>query len=137
MLLSGPRREASIHLRVSLAPQVYFDVFLTGDGPWVVGSSLDGEVPIRARGVSRRHLELALEDGALRFRDLASTNGTFLNEERASEGMFREDSVLRIGDVVLRVMDSATASLSPETLATGLHVVSLTSLGPEQAWRLA
>ena len=133
MVFSGPRRDATIHLRVSLAPQVFFDVFLTGAGPWVLGSSLDGEVPIRARGVSRRHLELALEDGRLQFRDLGSTNGTFLNEERASEGMFREDSVLRIGDVVLRVMDSATASLSPATLAKGLHVVSLTSLGPDSS----
>jgi len=133
MLLSGPKRDARIHLRVSLAPQVYFDVFLTGGGPWVLGSSLDSEVPIRARGVSRRHLELALEDGNLRFRDLGSTNGTFLNEEGASEGMFREGSVLRLGDVVLRVVDSATASLSPATLAKGLCVVSLTSLGPDSS----
>jgi DNA-binding NtrC family response regulator len=130
MLLSGPRRDAKIQLRVSLAQQAYFDVFLAGGGPWVLGSSLDNEVPIRARGVSRRHVELAMEEGRLRFKDLGSTNGTFLNEERASEGMFREGAVLRLGDVVLRVLDSATASLSPAALAEGLRAVSLTSLGP-------
>lgn len=131
MALDGPSRDAAIHLRVSLAPQVSFDVFLSGAGPWVLGSSLDCEVPVRARGVSRRHLELAVEDGGLRFRDLGSTNGTFLNEERAAEGRFSESSVLRIGDVIVRVMDSATASFFPGALATGLQVVSLASLGPE------
>ena len=131
MVVAGPSRDATIHLRVSLAPQVFFDVFLSGGGPWVLGSSLDCAVPVRARGVSRRHLELATEDGNLRFRDLGSTNGTFLNEEKAAEGRFCESSVLRIGEVIVRVMDSATATLSPGVLAGGLSVVSLVSLGPE------
>lgn len=131
MVLVAPSRDTTIHLRVSFSSKVFFDVFLSGCGPWVLGSSLDCEFPIRARGVSRRHLELVLEDGRLRFRDLGSTNGTFLNEEKAQEGVLREGSVLRVGDVALRVMDSATASLSSGALTEGLRVVSLVSLGPE------
>ena len=37
MMRAGNARGATICLRVSLPTQVFFDVFLSGDGPWILG----------------------------------------------------------------------------------------------------
>lgn len=54
--------------------------------------------------MSGRHLMLeALADGTCYFRDQGSTNGTFLNEKSATEGVLTDHDVLRCGDTILSV----------------------------------
>ena len=89
-------------IKVRLPSQLVFDLFLQGTGPWIVGSSLACDIPLRGKLVSRRHLELSLNEGRLVFRDLDSTNGTFLNEERTGGGFLDEGATLRIGDIIIQ-----------------------------------
>jgi tetratricopeptide (TPR) repeat protein len=53
-------------------------VAVVGRLPCVLGRS-DAELVVRGTGVSRRHAELALEDGRLVVRDLDSRNGTLVS----------------------------------------------------------
>ncbi len=65
--------------------------------------------------MSGRHLTLeALADGTCYFRDLGSTNGTYLNEKPATEGVLTDHDVLRCGDTNLSVSlkESGTSSKS-------------------------
>ncbi len=115
-------------LKIELSSQLQVDVFLEGNGPWTLGSSLDCDIPIRGRGISRKHLELRRVEGKLRFKDLGSTNGTFCAEEKVEEGLLREGDVLRIGSALLRMADTATERVFVTPLPDSLRLVSLTSI---------
>lgn len=118
-----------LRLSILLPSRLGFDLFLSGPGPWVVGSSLECEFPLRGRFISRRHLELWRDGGRLRFRDLGSTNGTFLNEEKASEGVLVDGAALRIGEALLRLTNTATESEPAAEAPPGFRLLSTVSLG--------
>jgi DNA-binding NtrC family response regulator len=100
-------------------------VFLQGEGPWVVGSALECDIPIRAKGVSRRHVEFRRDGSGLRFKDLQSTNGCFLNGERVIGGSLDTQSVLQVGGAILRLANTATDVLRVGQLSEGLQLRSL------------
>jgi len=86
---------------------------LRGDGPWRIGSEVSCDIPVRARGVSRAHLELALEgDGKVRFRDLGSTNGTFLDGEKVPSGYWPAGASLGLGEARLVLQESVTEGMA-------------------------
>jgi len=103
---------SAIQLKVTLPNNVTLSIFLHGNGPWIVGSAPDCDLPVRAKGVSRRHLELRRTDGKLSFRDLQSTNGSTLNGTRADSGIVSGESILEIGEAVLRIGGTDTDSLA-------------------------
>ncbi len=121
-----------VHLRVALGTPLSLDLFLSESGPWTLGSSLDCDIPIRGLGISRRHVEVRREKGELWFRDLKSTNGTFLDEMRASEGVLARGSVLRFGDALVRRVDTATERMPALSLPDHLSLMSLTSITPSR-----
>ncbi len=47
--------------------------------------------------VSRRHLQISLQDSQFRATDLKSTNGTFLNGQRLGEAFLNDGDVINIG----------------------------------------
>ncbi len=60
------------------------------------GFSLDEE------GISRRHAGFrVLADGSVLVRDLASTNGTFVNGERVQEAVLRDGDKIQLGSVAI------------------------------------
>ena len=65
--------------------------------PVVLGRSLDADVTIEDRWVSRRHCELLEKDGMILVRDLDSTHGTFVNGKPISEAWLRPEDILTIG----------------------------------------
>ena len=66
--------------------------------------------------MSGRHLTLeALADGTCYFRDLGSTNGTYLNEKPAAEGVLTDHDVLRCGDTNLSVSLKESGSSKSQT----------------------
>ena len=62
----------------------------------VMGRGLDCEVVVSDRGVSRNHAVLVRPEAGYHLRDLCSTNGTFLNDERIDD----RDHLLRNSDTI-------------------------------------
>ena len=64
--------------------------------------------------VSRKHCELTLGEGELRVRDLASSNGTFVNDRRINETTLHAGDDLAIGPVKFTVqIDGEPADIAP------------------------
>jgi class 3 adenylate cyclase len=71
----------------------------------VVGRSSACDVPIRDLTVSRHHGEVEAAVAGLRVRDLGSTNGTFINGVRISEGVASPGTRVAFGKVIFQVME--------------------------------
>ena len=54
-------------------------------------------------GVSRRHAELYVQEGALRIRDLRSTHGTQVNGRRVTDQRLSPGDIIQVGNTVLVV----------------------------------
>ncbi|PXW82665.1 EAL domain-containing protein (putative c-di-GMP-specific phosphodiesterase class I) [Nitrosomonas sp. Nm84] len=94
--------------------------------PFLIGRMPDSGLPIDADTISRHHAEIFSCDGQLCIRDLNSTNGTFLNDNKITQSLPIEDGdIVRLGDVELRIIiehgkPSATADEQEHTyIATG------------------
>ncbi len=100
-------------------------------GTQVVGRSSDCDLPVPDGAISRRHAELILGKDRLRVRDLGSTNGTFVNDERLDgEREIRRGDRVRFGNLVLALAEQETAQLggfAPEgtmvTMATSMREI--------------
>ena len=96
--------------------------------PFRVGRLAGLGLSLSSESVSKEHAELALQDGALRVRDLGSKNGTFVNSEQVREALLREGDIVHFAHVEFRVgrleieaaqdelLEPATASLGGEPL---------------------
>ncbi|MDP6544234.1 MAG: FHA domain-containing protein [Phycisphaerae bacterium] len=69
----------------------------------VIGRGEECELQIPLLNVSRRHCELRLDGDTIRVKDLASSNGTYLNNQRISEGELAAGDRLAIGPIVFTV----------------------------------
>jgi hypothetical protein len=63
----------------------------------VLGRGSEADVVVDDPGVSRRHAEIRLDGGQAVIRDLGSTNGTFVDGERAGTARVGEGSTITIG----------------------------------------
>lgn len=68
-----------------------------------VGRAPGNDVRLEQPSVSAVHCELWLMRERMLVRDLASTNGTFIDGRPVQEGELREGSLLGVGEVELRV----------------------------------
>lgn len=90
-------------------------------GNWTTIGRADGNsFQIVEGSISGRHCEVRLQGEELVVRDLLSTNGTFINGNKISEGVLKSGSVLRLGDVEIRFDPSgpAPAPVTPGTSFT-------------------
>jgi len=95
--------DTGIFVRVEQGPGVGRVFALSTGGVYLVGR--DGaDITLEDDKVSRKHAEIGLYGpGAYVLRDLASTNGTYLNGRRISEKHKLENGdLLRVGDTELR-----------------------------------
>ena len=67
----------------------------TGNLPVVLGR--EGDLQISDSEVSRRHAQLAAEDGRLVLTDLGSANGTFVDDERIERADLGASGAFRLG----------------------------------------
>lgn len=73
--------------------------------PFLIGRKSDAGLPIDADTISRHHAEIFSCNGQLCIRDLNSTNGTFLNDNKITQSIPIEDGdIVRLGDVELRII---------------------------------
>jgi pSer/pThr/pTyr-binding forkhead associated (FHA) protein len=80
----------------------------------VVGRGEDCSLRIPLLSVSRRHCELLLSEDELRVRDLASSNGTYINSRRVNEATLHAGDRLAVGPVVFTLqIDGAPGEITP------------------------
>ncbi len=73
------------------------------EGRLVIGRSPECDVCLESLGISRKHAELREADGAVVLHDLASANGSFLNDRRITQAEALHDGdLVRLGQVMLR-----------------------------------
>ncbi len=72
-------------------------VELNGAGPFVLGRSRSCDLRLPSGDASRRHAEIVPGEDGFLLRDLASTNGTFVNGARVSEHRLRPGDRIQIG----------------------------------------
>jgi two-component system, cell cycle response regulator len=72
-------------------------------GNTLIGRSPDAQIMLDDDGASRSHAQIAERDGQYELRDLASTNGTYVGQERLREVVVLEDGArIQIGNTLLR-----------------------------------
>jgi two-component system cell cycle response regulator len=74
-----------------------------------IGRGRDNDIVLPSDCVSRRHTRLELRDGRLFVVDLASTNGTFVNDEAqpVRERPLERGDRLRVGDTVFKYLSGS------------------------------
>jgi len=104
----------------------------------LVGRTSDCGFIISDPSASRHHMEITREGHAYRWRDLESTNGVYINDEKLIEGALEPGDKVRIGSTVLRFEMAETnllADPSPEIIAAQLQRLSGAQgvAGPDEA----
>lgn len=101
--------------------------YVLGGSPATVGRNNDNEVVLDDPGVSRYHARIEWRGPACLLQDLASTNGTWVNDARVeSPTRIHDGDVLRLGAVslVFTIEGVRTLALAPDgqrrTLPDGL-----------------
>ena len=70
----------------------------------VIGRAENCEFRIPLVSVSRKHCELTITTDGLKIKDLASSNGTFVNNKRINEQILRAGDRIVIGPIVFTVV---------------------------------
>lgn len=114
----------------------------------LVGRDTDCHITAQASELSRRHAEITLKDGQLSVKDLGSTNGTFVNDEKVTERALQNGDEVRFDQVRFRVHGPQTdkratkvrdavadpsASTSKATRVSSAVVPTLSIVGGDQA----
>lgn len=69
-----------------------------------IGRAEDLEIWVNHRSISREHAEVAVENGAVYIRDLASANGVRVNGVDTKQGPIRSGDVIELGQVRFRMV---------------------------------
>jgi len=80
-----------------------------------VGRVEDNTFQIAEPSVSSRHCEILLQGSDILIRDLGSTNGTFINGEKITEGILKPGQTLKLGNVELRLDVPGAPTSAPAT----------------------
>jgi pSer/pThr/pTyr-binding forkhead associated (FHA) protein len=78
-----------------------------------VGRVEDNTFQIADTSVSSHHAEIVLHGHEIAVKDLNSTNGTFINNEKISEAVLQPGQTLRFGQVELKIDDGSPVSAPP------------------------
>jgi pSer/pThr/pTyr-binding forkhead associated (FHA) protein len=70
-----------------------------------VGRMEDNAFQLTEPSVSSHHCEIVLRGNDVVVKDLNSTNGTFINGQRTSEGVLKPGQIMRLGSVEVRLED--------------------------------
>ena len=80
----------------------------------VIGRSEDCTLRIPLSNISRKHCELIKDEQGIRVRDLASSNGTYVNNRRVNEAVLNPGDKLMVGPVVFTVqIDGVPEEITP------------------------
>ena len=100
---------------------------------WATLGRADGNTfQIVEASISGRHCEVRMRGEDLEVRDLLSTNGTFVGDQKISEAVVKPGQTLRLGDVELR-FETSGASASPGTSFISKMLVMQSAAAPKPA----
>ncbi len=77
--------------------------FLTA-GSMVLGRDLTAEISIGETSISRRHTEFLVTGEGIMCKDLGSTNGTFINDQRCGTQLLVDGDLIRCGNTILKFL---------------------------------
>jgi predicted component of type VI protein secretion system len=78
-----------------------------------IGRVEDNTFQIAEPSVSSHHCEILLRGNDVVVKDLNSTNGTFINDEKITESVLKPGYTLRLGQIELRLENGAPAAPAP------------------------
>jgi diguanylate cyclase (GGDEF)-like protein len=79
--------------------------YLLGERPLLLGRGEECDIRIQDHSVSRRHARIEPQQQGYVVLDLQSTNGTFVNDVLATEGVhLRDGDYLRVGNCIYRFL---------------------------------
>jgi len=81
-----------------------------------IGRVEDNAFQIAEQSISSHHCEVYLRGGDVVVKDLNSTNGTFINDEKITEGVLKPGQTLRLGHVELRLEIDTTGASAPSAV---------------------
>lgn len=81
-----------------------------------IGRVEDNTFQLAEASISSHHCEIFLRGNDVVVKDLGSTNGTFINGEKITEGVLKGGQVLRLGQVDLK-LDGVPAAAAPAPAA--------------------
>ena len=73
------------------------------DKPLTIGRSAQADIHLEDERASRLHCGIRQQDGDYLIKDLASKNGTFLNDERIESETLKSGDMIRIGSTRISV----------------------------------
>jgi pSer/pThr/pTyr-binding forkhead associated (FHA) protein len=83
--------------------------FLTGQefylqkSPSIIGRGSQCDIVLPGTHLSRQHAEIRVQGNLLHIRDLASSNGTYINDNRVTEGIARPGDQIKFDNYSFRV----------------------------------
>ncbi len=96
-------------------------------GSNLIGRSPETDFPLTHPTISTLHCELVLSDTGVILRDLESTNGTFVNDQRIREAVLLPGHNVRLGDVELFVENTEAKVAIPKFANTDLPAPPMVS----------
>jgi pSer/pThr/pTyr-binding forkhead associated (FHA) protein len=81
-----------------------------------IGRVDDNTFQIAESSVSSHHCEVLLRGSEVLIKDLNSTNGTFINNEKISESVLKAGQTLRLGQIELK-LDTGDSTTTPAIAA--------------------
>lgn len=126
------KREAALRREKGYVPaddapvagfEILHDDELIGDydlplGRSVIGRTIDNDIQIRSKFVSRHHAQVITSPGRCIVEDLNSTNGTFVGARRVTQHQLKDGDVVNLGEHKLIYRDRRTdARRTRETAA--------------------
>ena len=134
------RAVAAVQVFVSKLDQFLGVELFAGDQPVVVGRHRSAQLRLSAENISREHLRITLEGGALFVEDLGSANGTLINRKKlAGKLEVRPSDTLQVGPYALRlralmpVADRADSSISDADTKVDAVLAASGSRGTEES----
>ena len=114
---------ASTTWQLNALTEALGDLTLTVSDSLSIGRGSDNDVVLGSKQVSRNHAVLSVLDGQLYVKDLDSSNGTFINEQRIAgneSSHLKADDTLGFASFSFQVQASA-ASVTTEELVADAH----------------
>lgn len=88
--------------------------FALGSTPLIIGRKPEADIRIPLGEVSRAHCEVRVQGGKILVRDLGSSNGTYVNDQKVTEASLKAGDQMRVGPVQFTVqVDGKPEKISP------------------------